>query len=151
MGFISIGLKSPVAIRFALVSRCPTDFVRRREKASATTSQPPSPIARIVKLCRHNGIALSNASDVGIPTVTSHGPRATTASPYMRRTPSIPLRCSGARAPTPFQLASSSRSAYRSASGRLARTPPLVSLTVTTAPEGSRAAPRASSISWGLM
>ena len=74
-----------------------TYLSRRREKTSAITSQPPNPNAGIVRLRVHSENARSKATDIGMPTVTSHGPPEAIASPYMRRTPSTLSRASVVR------------------------------------------------------
>ena len=80
IGCGSIGLKSPEAMRCAAPSRCATDLVRRRENTRTMTSQPLNPSARIVELRVQSKNARCSATDIGIPTETSHGPLATTAS-----------------------------------------------------------------------
>ena len=141
IGRRSTGVKSPDPIRCAAVSRCVSELASRRERPKAI-SQPARPNARIAKLRAQSDAARLSASDIGIPTLTSHGPFSTAASPYIRRTPSMSVRSTGP-AMSCAERMSIGRSCptYRSASWLLASTRPSRSATVTTEPTGIGSAP----------
>ena len=56
------------------------------------------PVDRIASVVAHNHVDLLNATSIGMPTLTIHGPPETNALAYIRRTPSTPGVCSMTRA-----------------------------------------------------